>query len=251
MKTNHKNTPSEEIALADSPVLSEASKKRLYRLMALLTYGLFVLNTVVLSPILVSLDSDVMTSDTVFPSLVSVLMHLIHLAVIPAAAWTLIGFSYDHKGAASVSRRLVAMYFGSLIFCRFCDMVMALTINGSLYLNEDIIYPAWYLVLDLIYNLALFLMVRFYLSRHRSLPVEKQHRGLIRRFAVVFTAVALLQEGIYTVAFLYDSTNPMTGEEITVMAGRYLDAFLIGLAFYLLSRLLYRFLANKAKCDEE
>ena len=261
---------------------SSSSAKRLYLFMLLLTYGLFALSTLVLSPLLISLDSDILTSSTVFPSLLSALMHLIHLSLIPAAAWTVIGFAYFRREDSSLVRRVVAMYFGSLFFCRFCDMAAALMINKALYLEDDIIVPAWYLALDLIYNVCLFLLLRGFVMRHRrreingikariaaspkqSVPIlseplypfgslyQKKHPilTLTLRLGLVFVAVAAIQEIVYTFAIFYDSTKPLSTEEIFVMIGRYVDALWIGACFYLLSLLLYRILFRKAEADSE
>ena len=268
MITKKKALAPEEI----SPALGALSAKRLYLLMLLLTYGLFALNTLVLSPILISVSSDIMTASTVFPSILSALMHLIHLVLIPTAAWTLIGFAYFKRESASVKRRLVALYFGSLFFCRACDMALSLFLNGALYLNEDIIYPAWYLVLDLIYALALFLVVRFSakrfcrredaaLSTNAEPTALYPFRGIFKKgnpilrltllLGIIFSAVSLLQEGLYTLAYLYDATNPLDAKEILILVGRYVDCLLIGCFFYLLSLLLYRILFQRAIDDEK
>ena len=258
-----------------------SSSRRLYLWMLLLTYGLFAANTLLLSPLWSSLASDVLIHETI-PNLISALMYLIHLSVIPATAWSIIGFAYFRRESGKVIRRLTLMYFGSLFFCRICDMAAALMINGSLYLEEDIIYPLWYLVLDLIYNALLFLLLRAFVMKHRhrevatiqtsmavspketleikSLPlypfggIYKKGHAILRAaacFGLIFIAVAILQEIVYTVAIFYDSARPLTGEEIFVMIGRYLDAILIGAAFYFLSLLFYRILFRKAKADEE
>ncbi len=282
MKEKKKTMSAREQEIHAALACHTSSARRLYILMFLLTYGLFALNTLALSPFLISLDSDIMTSSTVLPSLVSAVMHVIHLCVIPAAAWSLIGFAYFQRESSSVLRRLTILYFGSLFFCRFCDMAAALMMNGALYLNEDIIYPVWYLILDLIYNLVLFLLMRRLVMKHRRREVatiqaaltsspkktvqirseslypfgklyKKGHpiMSLIGRFGLIFVAVALIQEILYTVAYLYDSTRPLTGEEIFVMIGRYVDTLWVGFFFYLFSLLLYRILFKKATMAEE
>ena len=281
MKQKNKKISTREQEIHAALACHASSAKRLYILMLLLTYGLFALNTLVLSPLWSSLASDVLIPE-LLPNLVSALMYVIHLSVIPAAAWCLIGFAYFRREASSVVRRLTIFYFGSLFFCRFCDMAAALMLNGALYLEEDIIYPAWYLILDLIYNLVLFFLMRSFVMKHRAREVAKvqaalaaspKHSVEIRaeslypfgkfykkgnpvqsltlRFAGILAALTLIQEILYTVAYLYDSTNPLTGMEIFVMVGRYLDALLVGVFFYLFSLLLYRFLFRKAIAEDE
>lgn len=247
----------------NSATCSVSSAKRLYRLMLLFTYGLYAINALGIASLFITCATDVLLSETILPTLLDLLMDLIQILLIPIGAWGLISFAYFRGESASVIRRLFGLYIGSLFFCRVCNMVASLTFNGALYLEEDIIYAAWYLLLDLILAFILFFVIRFRAMRYRShasipvYPLKKfydKENPLLRCtlfLGIIFSSIQILQRILYDVNYSVEAGALPPLSDVPIMIAYYLYDILISIAFYTLARLLYRFLFKKAKQDEE
>ncbi len=245
-----------------------SSASRLTRLMLLFTYGLFALNSLGIAALFITCATDVLLSETVLPTLLDLLMDFIQILLIPIGAWSLIAFAYFRGESASVIRRLFGLYLGSLFFCRICNMAASLTFNGALYLEEDIIYAGWYLLLDLILAMALFFIVRAQGMRHRRrmataeapipvYPFQKLydknnplHRCILG-LGIIFSSIQILQRILYDIVYSIEAESLPAPSDIPVMIAYYLYDIAFAFAFYFLARLLLRVLFAKAKKDEE
>ena len=257
---NQKDLPVSKEKAGLCPV---SSARRLTRLMLFFTYALYAINALGIASIFVTVTADVLLEETVLPILLDFLMDLIQILVIPVGAWGVILFAYFRNESASVMRRLFGLYIGSLFFCRICNMAAALTFNGSLYLVEDIIYAAWYLLLDLSFALVLFFVIRNAVMSFRRkkeadpFPIQKiydKKNPLLRTtliLGIIFSSIQVLQRILYDVVYCLDAESLPPLSDVPIMILYYLYDILIGVAFYFLVRLLCRILFAKAKRDEE
>ncbi len=252
---------------------STSSGTKLILWMLLASFGLYALSSPGLSTLYVLLASDVLLASTLLPMTVDLLIRLIQTLLIPTAVWSLICFAYMNKEYSSAVRKLLGIYLASLLFCRVSDLAVTLGFQGSLSLSEDLLSALWYLLLDTVFALILFFIVRsrakalrtrellqmkadLLTSRDDTLPrtsIATDPAGFLYNkenpllsctllLAVIYASVRVVQRILYDVFYSIELESLPTLSEIPVMIVYYLGDLLFGVCFYLLARLLYLFL---------
>lgn len=246
---------------------------RLYLAMAVLTWGLYAVSSLGLGLLYSQCSADVLLASTPLPLFLDTAIAIIQSLLIPAAAWTLLCFAFFVRESPAVIRNLFLLYLGSLLFCRLSDLGSVLLSEHSLDLVTDVLYAAWYFLLDAVFALVLFfglvrrraqlqyrreaatLKASLLSRRENSVKLEETPLYPFRkpyeagnpllacslRLGIVFSAVQVVQRVIYDIVYSIENGLPALSE-IPVMLLYYTFDLLTGVLIYALMLLGYRFL---------
>ena len=210
------------------------------------------------------------------PFFLSILIEVIQVLLIPSAVFSILTFAAFRKESAASAQGLLFCYLGSLLFCRIVDLSLALLINRSLSLWDDVIPAVWYLILEGVLALVFYLVIRGKanaLRREEKLQTKalllEDREGSVKRvviplnpkgvfyskknpllrcamlLSVIFGAIRLGERILYDIFYCIAEATLPSPEEIPVMIAYYLGDLLFALCFYLVGRLLFRWLFPK------
>lgn len=243
--------------------------KHLTLWMIFTSYGLYAVSSLGLGLLYATLASDVLFADSWLPYAVSLLIETVQVLLIPSICFAILAYASFQRETAVKPLRLLWVYFGSLLFCRVADLGLALGLRHALSLSDDLIPAIWYFLLDTVFALILYTVIRTkvkQLRREEELQTRAAllssseasvkrvfisidpHGSLYSKenpllrctllLSVIYTAVRLGERILYDILYSIEAASLPAPKEIPVMIAYYLGDLLLGVCFFLLGRLV-------------